>query len=87
MSSLEHTRPTCMHPNVSQLKTDMLSILVTGCLRLCTNTHLKMCRWTAEGEMAFIISRQAAATMDDLIPKAPGPLLSHQPLAHTLTHT
>lgn len=34
---------------------------------------------------AFIISSQTAATMDDLIPKAPGPLLSHQP--HTLVHT
>lgn len=44
-----------------------------------------MYRWAAGGVAAVTISRQTAATMDDLIPKAAGPLLSHQP--HTSTHS
>lgn len=49
---------------------------------ICILYTPKMCGWRAEGETSFLISRQTVATMDDFIPEAPGPLLSHYPHTH-----
>lgn len=46
---------------------------------------VSVCRWTEEGGAAFKVSRHTAATIDDLIPKAPAPLWSHQALTHRLS--